>query len=143
MSGKEHQLTKTRDFSLLFKHGRFVGGQFLDLKYLKLALIPNYFPKKEDVEKFKKQLKLAISISIKVSKKAVSRNRLKRQIREALRTYISGKKLAEGCYLLFIVKPAIINKNFADISQEILLLLNKINILHKVEAKPEGVASQS
>ena len=123
-----NRLAKTRDFNLLVKRGQFVRGSFLDLKYLKLNQIQNYFPKQENAENFKKQLKLAISISTKISKSAVVRNRLKRQLKEAARPFVAGGKIKNGYYLLFIAKPSILEKNFADISQEIKLLFNKINI---------------
>ena len=56
-----NRLTKVRDFNLVMMYGRWISGQFLRIKWLKLAEIEDYFPKKEDTDKFKKQLKIAIS----------------------------------------------------------------------------------
>ena len=122
-----NRLSKVRDFNLLIKHGRWINGQFCDLKYLDLAKIQPYFPKKADSDKFKKQLKIAITVGLKVSKSAVVRNRLKRQVREAVRLLIKAGALRPGYYGMFVAKPIIKEKNYAEISQEIKLLLKKAN----------------
>lgn len=88
MLQQDNRLRKLRDFNLVMKHGQWVSGQFLDVKALELAKNQNYFPKKEDPESFKKQLKLAIAAGLKVHKSAVKRNRVRRQIREVLRLLI-------------------------------------------------------
>ncbi|MSU74948.1 MAG: ribonuclease P protein component [Candidatus Magasanikbacteria bacterium] len=123
-----NRLTKVRDFNLIMKYGRWANGSFLDLKYLELAKITNYFPKKEDPDKFKKQLKLAITVGLKVSKSAVKRNRVKRQIREVLRLLIKDGRITGGRYLLFVARKNILEKNYAEISEEVMLLLKRSNI---------------
>lgn len=124
-----NRLAKTRDFNLLLKHGFYIKGRFLDLKWLKLANIVNYYPKKVDVDKFKKQLRLAFSVGLKVSKSAVKRNRVKRQTREAVRLLIKKGAPKEGYYLLYVAKPAILDQNYASISQEVELLLKKAGVV--------------
>jgi ribonuclease P protein component len=129
MYKKENHLTKVRDFSLVLNRGFWVNNQFLSLKVLDLAKNTAYFPKKEDPEKFVKQLKLAINIGLKVSKNAVVRNRLKRQIREALRLSMQDNRIKDGFYLFFVAKPNIKEKNFAEISEEVGLLLQQAKVL--------------
>lgn len=129
MALADHRLAKTRDFNLILKHGRWVNGPFLDLKVLELAKITNYFPPQEDPEKFKKQLRLAIAVGLKVSKKAVERNRLKRQLREVLRLLMKDDRLPTGYYLLVVAKKPALDKKYAELSQELLLLLNKSKLL--------------
>ncbi|PIT87222.1 MAG: ribonuclease P protein component [Candidatus Magasanikbacteria bacterium CG10_big_fil_rev_8_21_14_0_10_40_10] len=124
-----NRLTKVRDFNLLLKHGHYAGGEFLLVKYLKLAKAIDYFPKKIDLETFKKQLKLAFVVGLKVSKIAVKRNRVKRMMREIVRLMIKNNQLREGYYIMFNAKKEILNKNYNEISQEIELLLNKIKVL--------------
>jgi len=123
------RLKKVRDFNLLIKHSRWVSGSFLDIKYVNLAKIQDYFPKKEDPESFKKQLKLAIVVSTKVSKSAVKRNRLKRQMREVVRPLIKQGSLKHGYYIMILAKSIALEKSYADISQEIKLLFKKIKVL--------------
>lgn len=127
----ENRLAKVRDFNLIIKHGRWVNGQFVDLKILTLAKISAYFPNKEDPETFKNQLKIAFAVGLKISKSAVKRNRVKRQLREVVRLLLKDQCLQAGHYLLFIAKPAILAKNYAEISKEIELLLAKSGILKK------------
>lgn len=125
----DNRLAKVRDFNLVLKYGRWANGLFLDVKVLELAKFPNYFPKKEDPDKFQKQLRIAITVGLKVSKSAVKRNRAKRQVSEVLRLLIKDAKLKTGYYLMFVAKKDILTKNYADISQEVTLLLNKGKVL--------------
>ena len=129
MFTKDNHLAKVRDFNLVLKQGFWVNSQFLSLKVLDLAKNVNYFPKKEDVEKFKKQLKIAINIGLKVSKSAVVRNRAKRQIKEVVRLQMKENHIREGFYLFFVAKPNIKEKSFAEISEEVGLLLQRAKVL--------------
>lgn len=130
MLQQENRLTKVRDFNLVLKYGRWTNGQFLDLKRLRLAEILNYLPKKEDPDKFKAQLRLAVTVGLKASKSAVKRNRLKRKIREVLRLLIKDQKLKAGHYLMFVAKKDALDKNYAEISKEVELLLKKAGVLN-------------
>ena len=123
MTAKNFRLAKVRDFNLLLKHGFFYRGDFLDLRVLELAKNTAYFPKNEDPDKFKNQLRLAYAVGLKVHKSAVQRNRLKRKLRESVRLMIKSGRIKSGYYLLFVAKPSALNKNFAEISQEAELLL--------------------
>ena len=123
---KENRLTKIRDFNLLFKHGVYISGQFLDLKLLNLAKIPDYFPKKEDPAVFKNQLLIGISVGVKISKKAVLRNKIKRQVREILRLSLKKKEIMPGYYLLFIAKKEAVGKEYNEFEKEVRCLLSKI-----------------
>ncbi len=121
-----NRLTKVRDFNLLMKNGRWVSGRFIDLKFLPLVSAP--IPRKENPDNFKKQLRLATTAGLKISKSAVVRNRAKRQMREVVRLLLKDKKLRVGHYILFVAKKAILEKNYAEISDEIKLLLKRSGI---------------
>lgn len=129
MYTKENHLTKVRDFNLVLKQGYWINNQFLSLKVLELAKNENYFPSTVDVDKFKKQLKLAVNVGLKVSKKAVVRNRAKRQIVEILREVMSKNGIGEGYYLFFVAKPNIKDKTFAEISEEVKVLLKRAKVV--------------
>lgn len=100
------------------------------LKALKLNKIKDLFPKREDPEKFEKQLKLAITVGLKVSKKAVKRNAIKRQTSEVVRLLMQDPGLKNGYYLMIVAKPTVLTAEYADISQEINFLLKKSGVLN-------------
>lgn len=124
-----NRLAKVRDFTILMDHGSWINGGLATLKVLDLAKRKAYFPKKEDPEEFVKQLKIAFTVGLKVSKKAVVRNRLKRQMREIVRLLLKEQKIPQGYYLLFVSKLAAIDKSYAEISQEVHSLLKKAHLL--------------
>jgi ribonuclease P protein component len=129
MLHKENRLTKKRDFDLVLKHGRWTNGRLLDLKLVDLAKIKQFFPKKEDPELFVVQLKVAFVVGLKIDKRAVVRNRIKRQVREVVRLLIKDNLVKKGFYLMFIAKKEIIDKDFAEISAETKLLLHNAGLL--------------
>ena len=126
----KNRLSKVRDFNLVIKHGQWASGRVLALKWLELAKIKDYFPKKEDVDKFQNQLRLAFSVGLKVDKRAVVRNRVKRQMREVARLLIKAGRLKTGYYLMFVAKPIIVGANYAEISQEMEVLLKRVKLLN-------------
>ncbi len=75
------------------------------------------------IVRFKKNraqnLRFRVIISKKVDLKAVKRNRLRRQVYEAIRTNLETKKPKEGNDLILIAKKSTINANFTDINQDI------------------------
>ena len=130
MLQQDNRLRKLRDFNLVMKHGQWVNGRFLDIKVLELAKNQAYFPKKEDVDKFQKQLKLAIAAGLKVHKSAVKRNRVRRQIREAIRLLIKDGRIKNGYYILVVAKKDTLDKDYAEISQEIKVLLSRAKVIN-------------
>ncbi len=145
MLQQDNRLRKLRDFNLVIKHGQWVNGRFLDIRVLDLAKNEKYFPKfkKEaqprtepangsstgDPESFKKQLKLAIAAGLKVHKSAVKRNRVRRQIREAIRLLIKDGAIKNGYYILVVAKKDVLDKDYAEISAELKLLLSRGKVL--------------
>ena len=129
MLQQENRLRKLRDFNLVMKHGQWTNGRFLDIKVLDLAKNQNYFPKKEDPESFKKQLKLAIAAGLKVHKSAVKRNRVRRQIREALRLLLKDGLIKNGYYILVVARKDVLDKDYAEISAEVKVLLSRAKVL--------------
>lgn len=133
MFPKENTLTKKRDFDLVMKYGRWISGPDLGLKVLELARVRQFFPQKEDPDNFEKQLRLAISVGLRISKKAVDRNRLKRQIREIVRPMLVSGALRGGFYIMIVPQPRVIEKNFAEISDEIKLLFSRAKLLQGIK----------
>jgi ribonuclease P protein component len=69
-----------------------------------------------------------ISISKKVSKKAVVRNRLKRQIKAVIRNYLQG--IEAGWKIVIVVKPKAIECKYEHFLRELEELLKQAKIIN-------------
>lgn len=129
MLAQENRLKKVRDFNLILKYGFWQRGRLLDLKYLELAKKQDYFPKKVDKIEFSSQLKIAFSVGLKISKSAVKRNRIKRQLSEIIRLLIKDGRIKTGFFLMFVAKKEILDKSYGEIDGEAGGLLKKAGVL--------------
>ncbi|MFY9493020.1 MAG: ribonuclease P protein component [Minisyncoccia bacterium] len=66
-----------------------------------------------------------VVVGVRVSKKAVVRNRLRRQLKEILRLYLQTGN-SSGYYLRVAAKPPLINQKFSQIKKQIEAVLDKI-----------------
>ncbi len=105
---KKNRLKKKRDFENVFKKGRAVNGSFLFIKYRKNGL---------DTSRF------GFIVSVKVSKKAVERNRIRRILSEAVRGRIDG---LGGYDIAVFATKKIIMADKKDVIEDFLEMLNKI-----------------
>lgn len=71
--------------------------------------------------------RIGISISQKVSKRAVIRNRIKRQIRAALRRFLP--QLTPGWQLVIVVKPGANQCDYEGFLRELEQLLTSAEVL--------------
>jgi ribonuclease P protein component len=124
----EYRLKKIRDFTLVTKHGRWINGAFLDVKVLVLAKNQEYFPAKENPDTFKKQLKLAFAVGLKISKKAVVRNRLRRQLSEAARLLFKKGEPQAGYFVLVVPKKEALTKEYEALAGELEVLFRRAGI---------------
>jgi len=115
MMAKQSRLVKEKDFQKIFKRGKSSYCKIFSIKILANELGINRY---------------GIIISTKVSKKAVERNKLKRQFREALKAF--DKKLINGFDLVLVVFPIALNQEYKFIKSE----LEKILFILKL-FKPE------
>ena len=112
MLEKKYRLTKKEDFDSVFKKGAWVRGRLLSLRIKKTT---NIFPR------------IGLVVGIKTAKKAVIRNRIKRQIRASFSKHIEGMK--GGFDIVVVPAPEIVEEKFIDIHGEITQLLTKIHII--------------
>jgi ribonuclease P protein component len=114
-----HRLRHWKDFQTVYQKGFRCSGLHLNLRAFRRSPpeMEGGFP-----------TRLGISISRKVSKKAVSRNRIKRQIRVALRQILVDLKPGWDCVI--IVKPGIEPCNSLQFLQELKQLFAKAEVLH-------------
>ena len=66
-------------------------------------------------------------VSIKVSKKAVVRNRVKRIMRHAIHENL--EKIKSGLDIVFFTRPGIEKLDGIEIRQQVMQLLTKLNLL--------------
>ena len=111
MLARQSRLVKEKDFKKIFKRGKSSYAKIFCLKVLANELEINRY---------------GIVISTKVSKKAVERYKLKRQIRAAVKEL--DKKLNRGFDLVVVAYPAAKNQPYEFIKSElgkILLTLKR------------------
>lgn len=102
MLARQHRLVKQKDFERIFKQGKSYYTKLLGAKTLGSQLEFNRF---------------GIVISTKVSKKATERNKLKRQIRQALREL--DKNLKSGFDLVIMALPGFLNQEYKTVRDEL------------------------
>lgn len=106
-----NRITKNKEFDRAFK----VGQAFYN-KNLAIRAVANELP----------ITRLGILVSTKVSKKAVVRNHVKRQIREIIKLELP--KLKEGFDLVIIVFNQILDKNFEEIQKMLISDLKNLKL---------------
>ena len=110
MLAKENCLRKKKDIERVFKQGKGFKQGFLFLKTKKNDLELNRF---------------AIVVSKKISPKAVIRNKIKRQLRAAVRIRLD--EIKQGWDGVIVVQPGLENENFKKIQETINEIFKKAN----------------
>ncbi len=110
MLRKKNRLLKEKEFQNVFQKGR---GFYM--KELGAKCAPN-----NSVTRF------GFSLSLKVSKKAVERNRIKRQLREIVREAMP--KMREGYDCVLVAMPEIKNLTFGEKKDRVLAIFKKLKL---------------
>ncbi len=111
-----HRLKNWQDFQKVYRQGKRYQSHHLIIKVLSEKddqVVPTGF---------------GISISKKVSKKAVTRNRLKRQIKAVIRTLLPT--ISPGWKIIIMVKPGTSQCEYEHFLRELKELLLKAEVLH-------------
>ena len=112
MLPKEYRLTKDKDFARVAHYGQKAYSPELNLKWIK-----NNQP----------YSRWGIVVSLKVDKKAVVRNKIKRRLRALLRENISS--LASGWDVIIITKDRIKELDYTQLQDVFLKILRKCNLI--------------
>ena len=110
MFKQENRLKKKKDFDNVFQKGKTIAGKLVFLKIKKNNLNIN---------------RIGFIIGLKISKKAVVRNKIKRQLREIIRENISNIK--QGFDIVAGVNLKALNEEFQEIKKDTEKLLKKIS----------------
>jgi ribonuclease P protein component len=111
---RPNRLKKRQQFELIFAEGLRQSSEYLVLRSL--------------YQDSSKPPSLGISISKKVSKKAVIRNRIKRQIRAVFRELLP--EIPWGWEIVVVVKPTAIVCQYEHFLRELKELLIKAGIIN-------------
>jgi ribonuclease P protein component len=89
---RRYRLSRSRDFDAVYRHGRSVSSRYLTL---------HWFPRADDPEG---EPRVGLAVPRAVGP-AVTRNRLKRQLRETWRAHAAD--VAPGCDYVLAARPGI------------------------------------
>lgn len=120
----QYRLKKKRDFEIAFENGRFVGGALVTAKVW--HIMPEKFSKRGYS---KDDLKIGFVVGKKVSKSAVKRNRVKRQMREVVRLLVKEEKIRRGNMIIIMAKPDVLGKTYQEIEESTIDVLRRGRVL--------------
>ncbi|ABW28090.1 ribonuclease P protein component [Acaryochloris marina] len=103
MLSTSHRLKKNREFSVVYRKGKRQSTKYLVLRTYRSG-----------ANSQKKPIRIGFSISQKVSKRAVVRNRIKRQLRAACRQLLP--ELQPGWDVVIVVRTAAVQCDYFLIS---------------------------
>jgi len=113
MLPKKNRLDLKREFLQIKKSGRIIGGESFNFLFQKKAT--NFCPPV-----------FAFVVSKKIEKKATKRNKIKRLLSEAVRSFLI--QIRPGVKGVFLVKKEILGKNLTEIKTEIENIFKKENL---------------
>lgn len=127
---KVHRLRHRREFTRVYREGIRHSTPHLILRALRL---PNSFgsvidDSDTDDSDTERSLRIGVSISQKVSKKAVTRNRIKRQIQSAMQRLLP--RMSENWQIVVVVRPRAMQCDYSQFLQELEQLLTEAEIIN-------------
>ncbi len=108
-----NRITKDKEYELVFKTGRSRYSELLGVKAVKTGISHSRF---------------GIIVSNKISKQAITRNRLKRQFREILKQ--ESGRIKPGYDIVIIAQAGIIGKSGAEIKAAIMRQFEQLRLLN-------------
>lgn len=117
---KANRLRQRQDFDRVYQSGKRRRATGLHLVILRQ---PNPVETLEVLP-----IQVGISISKKVSKRAVVRNRIKRQLKAIVRQFLP--RIESGLRMVILVRSEALTYNYGQFLQELEQLLMKAEVLH-------------
>ena len=106
---REYRLSGKSEIEEIFKKGKYLNSELFSIKFLSTNT---------------KFSRFAIIISLKVSKKSVLRNKIRRRVSEIIR--LNQSIIKPGYNIVLIVKSRAINKEYAGLKEALVKELSKI-----------------
>ncbi len=112
---KRYRLTHTKEFSKVYRSGKQAKSRYLAIKILGRSeqLMGNCS-------------RFGITVSQKVSKRSVIRNRLKRQVRAALQALIP--KVRSGLWVVIVLRSAAVECDYWQFLRELEQLFAELEV---------------
>ncbi|NEP01866.1 MAG: ribonuclease P protein component [Symploca sp. SIO2E9] len=126
-----NRLRHWRDFQTVYQKGNRLSSRYLSLRCLraKQNAVGSSLPAAWGLNNQSEfSTRIGISISQKVSKKAVIRNRIKRQLRAVLRQFLPQMSL--GWDIVIVVRPSAKECDYAQFLRELKQLLVEAEVLN-------------
>jgi ribonuclease P protein component len=120
---RSHRLKRRQDFSVVYKKGQRTTSVYLTLRVLRMPL-----PQAEQAFAKTVPTRIGIVVSQKVSKRAVVRNRIKRQLRAIVSLLLP--EFATGWDVIIAVHPQAKECEYNDFLQELKQLLVLAEVIH-------------
>ena len=116
---KAYRLRRRQDFNLVYRNGKQAGTRHFVVRALRVAVAcdGNDLP----------ETRLGISVSQKVSKRAVVRNLIKRRIRAAFYQLIP--QVHQGWWLVVGVRPTAVECEYGQFLRELEKILRKLEVM--------------
>jgi len=115
MLKKENRLTLNTEFDTVFQKGW--------KSYSKILGVRSYLNRNHSC------LRFGILVNVKISKKAVVRNKIKRRIRAII--YSQLPFLKTGFDIMVITLPAIVDKSYQEIHDDLVGLFHRLRLYKK------------
>ncbi len=112
MLSLKNRLKKEKEFQRVFDNGRFIASDLLSIRFLDNGI---------------DEIRVGFIVSKKVSKKAVSRNRIKRVLREIIRSKIGRMK--KNVDMIITAKGKILKSEPGEIEDSLEGLLKKFDLI--------------
>ncbi|MBT5016543.1 ribonuclease P protein component [Candidatus Peregrinibacteria bacterium] len=111
MFSSKHRLTKKDKPEAILKSGKKAMGKFMVLRFIRNQ---------------HKEHRFSVIISTKISNKAVTRNRFRRQIQEIIRLNLETFPPKDHFDILILPKKAIIESTYAELETDLLSLISQL-----------------
>ncbi len=112
MLPRKYKLKKDNDFKTVFKRGKNYQQEFIKIKVL---------------ENNSAYSRFGFAIGLKISKKSVERNKIKRRLEEIVRLEL--KQIKPGFDIVVLVKQEITENNYQAIEKTLIGLFRKANLI--------------
>lgn len=120
---KSHRLKRRQDFSRVYQQGRRFKTAHLTLRVLQRSPSPSDTAIAQPLP-----TRIGFSISLKVDKRAVVRNRIRRRLQAIMRQLLPS--MSESWDLLVVVHPQAAQCDYLQFLQELEQLLVDAEVLH-------------